>query len=236
MAWQGTKYNHHIQNRRAIGRLKSSGWIPNPLRWPAKTERIVNGSVSPYLAVHGSFWEIRTLIGRYRKIIGTGRNHWTIPNSFLSELLNFTNIATLQRLWLRTIPRLPPRFPSNSDSRRLYIDTRKIKDHALLFPLDTGTTARGAPAGKEGLPKFQIGDVDMNHYDILWRYHLYAHNQGRLHLPLGFKRGWVECVSTFLLDWILGRFQADADLCEWTHRVALVCDGSLILDWGEPSK
>lgn len=124
------------------------------LPWPAKTERIVNGSVSPYLAVHGSFWELRTLIGRYRKIIGTGRNHWTIPNSFLSELLNFTNIATLQCLWLRTIPRLP------------HIDTRKIKDHALLFPLDTGTTARGAAAGKEGLPKFQIGD-GMNHYDAI---------------------------------------------------------------------
>ena len=129
VAWQGTKYIHRIQNGRAISRLKPSGWILNPLQQPAKTERVVNGSFSPYLSVHGSVCELRTLIGRYRKI---SEDHWTIQNSFLSELLDLSKFATLQRLCLRTISRLPLRFPS--DNRRLYIDTRKIKDHALLFP------------------------------------------------------------------------------------------------------
>ena len=173
------------------------------------------GAQNSHWIISEDHWKIlEEIIGRYR--IASWVNYWSWPTLLHSNAFGYVKFQGCHRAFrqIQTVGDYIYRHQEDQGSRH----------HALLFP--TGTTARGAAAGKEGLPKFQIGNVGMNHYDILWRYHLYAHNQGRLHLPLGFKRGWVECVSTFLLHWILGRFQTDADLCEWTHRVALVCDGT----------
>lgn len=107
--------------------------------------------ISPFMALFGSSelsledigrsWELEEIIERYR--IASWVNYWISPTLLHSNAFGYVQF---QGCHIST--------PGRS---RITL---------CFFPLDTGTTARGAAAGKEGLPKFQIGD-GMNHYDAI---------------------------------------------------------------------